>query len=442
MTRAADRPEHLSTHSDTPTPRKGRFAALGSRNFRLFLLGQAVVATGLWVQRIAQDWLVLDLTGSATAVGVTTALQWAPMLVFGLVGGWIADRYPKRRVLQGTQTAAALLAAVLAVLTVTGHVTAWQIQLLAAGLGTIAAIEKPVRSAFAADLVGPGQIQSAVSLSYSVFNLGAFAGPALSGVLITAVGPGWAFALNAVSFVAPLVALARINAAQLPYRHRPVVPTAAVPVPGGLWTVVRRSEIWRPMVLAAAFCMFTLNLAVTLATFARTVHAGPAGYAMLTSSLAVGSMVGALIAAGRTRSTVRGLTWIGCVLSGLYLVAAAMPTLWSLGCVLAAIGIISIQLFTAANASVQLAAGRALRGRVMGVYLLVETGSAAVGGPVLGVINEYLGPRIGLILTGAMPAALIVLLSVLLFVRRRIYGRDSAAQISEPQPIPPGSSHR
>jgi hypothetical protein len=191
------------------------------------------------------------------------------------------------------------------------------------------------------------------------------------------------------------------------------------------------------MVLAAAFCMFTLNLAVTLATFARTVHAGPAGYAMLTSSLAVGSMVGALIAAGRTRSTVRGLTWIGCVLSGLYLVAAAMPTLWSLGCVLAAIGIISIQLFTAANASVQLAAGRALRGRVMGVYLLVETGSAAVGGPVLGVINEYLGPRIGLILTGAMPAALIVLLSVLLFVRRRIYGRDSAAQISEPQPIPP-----
>ncbi|RYF45734.1 MAG: MFS transporter [Comamonadaceae bacterium] len=386
--------------------------------------------------------MVLDLTGSATAVGVTTALQWAPMLVFGLVGGWIADRYPKRRVLQGTQTAAALLAAVLAVLTFTGHVTAWQIQLLAAGLGTIAAIEKPVRSAFATDLVGPGQIQSAVSLSYSVFYLGAFAGPALSGVLITAVGPGWAFTLNAVSFAAPLVALARINAAQLPHRHRrhPVDTTAAVPVPGGLWAVVCRSEIWRPMVLAAAFGMFTLNLAVTLATFARTVHAGPAGYAMLTSSLAVGSMVGALIAAGRTRSTVRGLTWIGCVLSGLYLVAAAMPTLWSLGCALAAIGIISTQLFTAANATVQLAAGRALRGRVMGVYLLVETGSAAVGGPVLGAINEYLGPRIGLILTGAIPAAFIVLLSVLQVVRRRTSGRDLAAKRSGAQLVAAGSS--
>ncbi|MFD9664830.1 MFS transporter [Rhodococcus sp. NPDC059968] len=431
MTRTVERDEYHSTPTnsshprpaiDRTTPRRARFAALGSRNFRLFLLGQAVVTTGLWVQRVAQDWLVLDLTGSATAVGITTALQWAPMLVFGLLGGWIADRYSKRRVLQATQTAAALLAAVLAGLTFTDHVAAWHVQLLAAGVGTIAAIEKPVRSTFATDLVGPCQIHSAVSLSFSVFYLGSFAGPAISGVLITTVGPGWAFALNAVSFAAPLIALARIDAAELPHSHpRPATRVAAVP-PGGVRALIRRPEIWRPMVLASIFGMFTLNLPVTLATYARTAHAGPAGYAVLTSTVALGSVVGALIGAIRPRTTVRALTRTGFVLAGLYLFAAAMPTSWSLACTLAAIGIVGTQLFASANAAVQLAAGAALRGRMMGVYLLVETGGAAVGGPLLGVINEYLGPRVGLVLAGAIPAAFLILLLLTQLTRRPAAG--------------------
>ncbi|MGI8312706.1 MFS transporter [Saccharopolyspora hattusasensis] len=416
MTRAAHRREHFPTRSRPPTPRSVRFAALGSRNFRLFLIGQAVATTGLWVQRIAQDWLVLSLTGSATAVGVTAGLQWAPMLVVGLAGGWIADRFPKRRVLQITQAAAAILAALLAGLTLTHQITAWQIQLLAAGVGTIAAIDQPVRQAFVLDLVGYGQVHSAVSLNSSVWQLGALAGPAVSGVLISVVGPGWAFALNAVSYAVALVAFACIDPGRL--THSPPGASAAAPAPGGLRALARRPEIWRPIVLVGAFSMFSLNLPGTLAAYARTVHSGPAGYALLTSTVALGSVLGALIAAARTRTTLRGLTWTGCALAGLYLLAAAMPTLWSLACALAAVGMVTQQLFTAVNATVQLAAGSALRGRVVGVYLLVFMGTGALGGPLLGAVNQHLGPRIGLTLAGAIPATVLLLLSLTQFARR------------------------
>lgn len=429
MTRAADRREHSPTRSRPSTPRSSRFAALRSRNFRLFLLGQAVATTGLWVQRIAQDWLVLSLTGSATAVGVTAGLQWAPMLAFGLAGGWIADRLPKRRVLQATQAASAILAALLAGLTLAHHIAAWHIQLLAAGLGTIAAIDQPVRQAFVLDLAGHGQIHSAVSLNSSVWQLGALAGPAVSGVLISVVGPGWAFALNAVSYAAALVAFARITPGLPP--HSPSATHDAALANGSLRRLARRPEIWRPIALAGAFSMFSLNLPGTLAAYARAVHTGPSGYALLTSTVAVGSVLGALIAAGRTRTTLRGLTWTGCALASLYLAAAAMPTLWSLACALIAVGMVTQQLFTAVNATVQLAAGAALRGRVVGVYLLVFMGTGALGGPLLGTINQHLGPRIGLALAGAIPAAALLLLTLTRLARRPTMPRTPAT-ISDP----------
>ncbi|MGV9823220.1 MFS transporter [Nocardia xishanensis] len=420
MTRAADRRKVPQTTRPTPTPPPHtRFAALKSRNFRLYLIGQAVTTTGLWVQRIAQDWLVLTLTGSATAVGVTTALQWAPMLVFGLAGGWIADHFPKRRVLQGTQIAAATVGALLAGLTLTHQVQAWHVQLLAAVLGTIAAIEKPVRSAFVIDLVDTGRIRSAISLSYSVFYLGNFAGPAISGVLITAVGPGWAFALNAVSYIAPLIALACINSSHLPHPIRRQASTDTVAVPSTLRTQLRRPEIWQPIVLGGAFGMFTLNLPVILTTYAHAAHAGATGYALLTSSVALGSVLGGLISAGRTTTTLRSLALTAHVLASTYLIAGAMPTLWSLACALAVLGIMSTQLFTATNATVQLAADHTHRGRILGIYLLVETGTAAIGGPILGLIVQHLGPRTSLALSGIIPATVALLISLTHLTRRR-----------------------
>ncbi|MFI7225032.1 MFS transporter [Nonomuraea angiospora] len=416
MTRAADRPEPPSPRPKPSIPRRTRLAALQSRNFRLLLLGQTVATIGMWTQRIAQDWLVLSLTGDATAVGVTTALQLAPMLLFGLAGGWIADHYPKRRVLQATQAATGVLAAMLAVLTLTGHVTAWHIQLMAAGLGIIAAIDQPVRLAFVTDLVERDHLYSAISLNSSTYQLGALTGPAVSGALISAVGPGWAFALNAVSYAVPLIAFACIDPDRLP-RPRPATRAAAL-APGGMRALVRRPEIWRPIALAGAFSMFTSSLPVTLSAYARTLGIGASGYAMFTFVVAVGSMLGALIAAGRTRTTMHGLTWTGCAVAATYLLAAAMPTPWSLACALAGIGMATTLLFTAVNATVQVAADTELRGRAMGVYLLVFFGCGALGGPLIGAINQHLGPRIGLALAGAVPAAALVLLSLSYFVRR------------------------
>jgi MFS family permease len=421
VTGAADEPDHPRSRSTPSTPRRARFAALRSRNYRLFLLGQSVATTGLWVQRVAQSWLVLDLTGNAAAVGVTTGLQFAPMVVFGFAGGWIADRFPKRRVLQATQIVAALMAGLLAGLTLSHHVTAWQVQLMAAGLGTVAAIDQPVRQAFVTELVGQGQVYSAVSLNASIFQLGALIGPAVSGTLISVVGPGWAFALNAVSYAAPLAAYARIDPGRLHHQ----VARAGELATGGLRELARRPQFWWPLMLAGAVGMFSVNLPVTLATYARAVHSGPGGYALLTTTVAVGSVLGALIAAGRTRTTLRGLSATGCAVAGLYLIAATMPTPWSLGCVLAAIGMATELTFTSANATLQLSTGATLRGRVMGTYLVVTFGAGALGGPLLGTIDQHLGPRAGLALAGAIPAAVLLLAALTHLILRHTIRRPA-----------------
>ncbi|MFF0457769.1 MFS transporter [Nocardia africana] len=431
MTRAADRREVPSiTNRPNPNrPRHSRLAALQSRNFRLYLSGQASATTGLWVQRIAQDWLVLTLTGSAYAVGVTTALQWAPMLVFGMVGGWIADHCSKRRVLQATQTAAASIAAALAALTLTHHVMAWHVQLLAAALGAVAAIERPVRSAFVPDLVETSLLSSAISVSFSVFYLGNFAGPAISGVLITAIGPGWAFAFTAFSYIVPLIALACIDSRRL--QHLGPALKIVAPSPS-LRTLLLRPQIWRPIMVGGVFGMFTYNLPVILTSYANNSHAGPAGYSLLTSSLALGSVVGGFISASRTTATLRTIGTAAYCLAGTYVVAAAMPTVWALGGVLAVLGVMSTLLFTATNTTVQLAVGSGLRGRILALYIVVETGSAAIGGPILGLIVQHLGSRTGIFLAGAVPAAVLLLVTVAGLGIRNISGKHGSTSSTTP----------
>ena len=217
-----------STHSRLPeSPHSTTFSSLRTRNFRLFATGQLCSNIGTWVQRIAQDWLVLSLTGSATDVGITTALQFVPTLLFGLVGGLIADRYPKRRILLATQSGLAAIAGILAVLTLTHEVTAWQVYLVAFGLGLVTAVDNPTRQSFANEMVGPHQLSNAISINSSVFQLGGLVGPAVSGALITAVGPGYSFAINALSYAAPLVALSRMRTSELHTRPGNLLRTPA-----------------------------------------------------------------------------------------------------------------------------------------------------------------------------------------------------------------------
>jgi MFS family permease len=387
------------------------FTSLKTRNFRLFATGQLVSNTGSWVQRIAQDWLVLSITGSATAVGITTALQFLPTLLFGLAGGAIADRYPKRRILLATQAGMASMATILAILTLSHQVQVWHVYLVAFGLGTVAAIDNPARQSFVNEMVGPEQLRNAVSINASVFQLGALIGPAISGLLINAVGSGYAFAVNAVSYSASTTALLLMREREL---NRTARGTTARPrIRDGLRYVASRPDTLWPTVLVGVFGLFTTNLAVTLAAYAKSVyHSGASGYGLLTSVVAVGSLSGALISAGRARTRLRVLVAIAGTLAVLYMVAAAAPSEWTYCAVMVMLGAATLLMYTSANSTVQLAAGDAIRGRVMGVYLLVFIGSGAIGGPIIGWLDEHLGPRTGMLISGLVPAVATVVVAL------------------------------
>ncbi len=385
------------------TPLRDTFSSLRIRNYRLFASGQLVSNTGAWVQRIAQDWLVLTLTGSATAVGITTALQFLPTLLFGLHGGLLADRYSKRAILLCTQVGMATMAGILAALTLSHSIQAWHVYLVAFGLGLVSALDNPTRQSFVNEMVGGAHLRNAISLNASVFQLGAMIGPAISGYLLVAVGAGYAFAINAISYVAPCIALVMIDARAL---HRTGLTRAADGhLADAVHEVRRRPELLWPTLLVGAFGLFTINLPVTLAAYAKTQFAtGAGGYGLLSSAVALGSVIGALISARRDRTRLRGLLGIAAGLCAISVLAAATPQQWAYLLLLVGVGAGTLMLQTSANATVQLAAGDAMRGRVMGVYLLVFIGSGAIGGPLLGALDQHFGPRLGMLLAGVVPA--------------------------------------
>jgi MFS family permease len=403
------------------------------RNYRLFVSGQLISNTGAWVQRIAQDWLVLTLTGSATAVGFTTALQFLPTLLLGMVGGLLADRYSKRVILLCTASGLSICAAVLAALTLTDHIAAWHVFVIAFATGLVTAMDNPARQSFVNEMVGPEQLRSAISINSSVFQLGGLIGPPISGVLIGAVGSGYSFALNAISYIAPIIAFSRMRAREL---HR--LPRAAAE-PGQLRAGVRyamgRPDVLWPTALVGVFGMFTANLAVTLAAYAKTdLHAGASSYGLLTTLVAVGSVSGALISARRPRPRIRTLFTFGAMLAVLDIAAAAAPFRPLFCVVLVAVGACTMLLLTSANSTVQLAADDAIRGRVMGLYLLVFVGSAAIGGPLVGGLDAQFGARTGLLLAGIVPG--IATAVIALPLARRAGGRSVYAYARSAFAIP------
>jgi MFS family permease len=413
----ADRP----CPSTKPPARASTFSSLHTRNFRLFASGQIVSNTGSWVQRIAQDWLVLSITGSAAAVGITTAMQFLPTLLFGLIGGLIADRYPKRRVLLATQVGMATMAAALAALTLSHQVVVWHVYLIAFGLGVVTAVDNPTRQSFVNEMVGPAQLRNAIGINSAVFQLGALIGPAISGVLINAVGSGYAFAVNAGSYVASFLALLLIRDAEL--IRLPQAPRGARQLRDGLRYVTGHAEVLWPTVLVGVFGIFTINLSVTLAAYAKSVfNSGADGYGLLSAVVAVGSLAGALVSTRLPRPRLRTLIRLGAALAALYVLASAVPGHAAYLLVLVGVGAATLLLFTSANSAVQLATDDAIRGRVMGVYLLVFIGSGAVGGPIVGSIDQHLGPRVGMLLAGLIPALATALIAVKL-------ARDSGLRV-------------
>jgi MFS family permease len=387
------------------------FAALQVRNYRIYICSQLVANTGLWMQRIAQDWLIAELTGSAAAVGITVACQFLPVLVFGMFGGLIADRFPKRKVLMITQSVAAALALLLGVLATTGAVQAWHVFGIAVLLGFVTVVDNPTRQAFVSELVGHQHIRNAISLNSSVFQLGGLVGPAVSGVLINAVGQGPSFMINGG---ACLLVVTLLGIMTMPDHMGPKAPAENASIRSqfaeGLGYIRRTPEVLWTIVLVTALALFGLNMPVLLTAFATTeFKGGVGGYSLFNTLVAVGSLTGALLSARRSGGP--RLRFLVSCLVGLG-VALMLASLWGwepLFCAtLVGIGIVTMLFMTSANSLVQMTAPAAVRGRVMSVYLLMLLGCQAVGGPIVGAAIDHIGVRTAMLVCGAVVAAVAV----------------------------------
>lgn len=393
--------------------RGGTFSSLKIRNYRLFATGAVISNTGTWMSRIAQDWLVLSLTGSSTAVGITTALQFLPMLLFGLYGGVIADRYPKRRLLVLTQAALGLCGLALAALTLSGLVQVWHVYLIAFLLGMVTVVDNPTRQAFVVEMVGPKDLRNAVSLNSANFQSARLVGPAVAGVLITAVGSGWAFLLNGLSFAAPLVGLLMMRPAELHKVER--APRGKGQLREGLRYVAGRPDLIWPIVLVGFIGTFGFNFPIWLSAFADGVFdAGPGTYGLLNSLIAVGSVTGALLAARRTTTRQRVLVGAALMFGLLEVAAALSPTFWMFAALMVPIGIFSLTFNVTANSSVQLATDPAMRGRVMSLFMMVFVGGTPLGGPLVGWLTDTYGARVGFAAGGLVSAAAAVAVGLIL----------------------------
>ncbi|MEC3994749.1 MFS transporter [Actinacidiphila sp. DG2A-62] len=396
---------HTATEPDRGAEtRTSTFSSLCIRNYRLFATGAVISNTGTWMSRIAQDWLVLSITGSSFAVGITTALQFLPMLLFGLYGGVIADRYPKRKILLCTQLAMGLLGLTLAALTLGGVVRVWHVYTIAFLLGMATVVDNPTRQTFVVEMVGPSVVRNAVSLNAANFQAARLVGPAVAGVLITAVGSGWAFLINGLSFFAPLTGLLLMRTSELHTIER--APRGKGQLREGLRYVAGRPELVWPIVLVGFIGTFGFNFPIWLSAFANKVFDSGAGtYGLLNSLMAAGSLLGALLAARRSRTRLRMLVAAAMVFGLLESVAALAPEFWIFAALLVPIGVFGLTFNTTANASVQLATDPVMRGRVMSLYMMVFVGGTPVGGPVMGWVTDTYGARVGFLSGGLVSAA-------------------------------------
>jgi MFS family permease len=379
------------------------FRSLRVRNYRMFIAGGAVSNIGTWLQRTAQDWLVLDLThNSAAALGWVTALQFLPMLLFGLFGGVLADRYPKRPILITAQALMATLALTMGTLTVLGAAQVWHVYVMAFMLGLISCVEVPTRQAFVVEMVGRDVLSNAIALNSSMFNLARVVGPAVAGVLISTLGgTGQLFLVNGCTFIAVISSLTFMRKSEL----NPVapVPRAKGQLREGLSYVLHRRDLLMPILLVAFVSLFTQSFSISIALMAREVyHAGASSFGLASSMFAVGALGGALLAARRARPSVK-FVMAGAIGFGVFqIVTGVAPVYWVYLLMLVPTGIAMITINTAANASVQLGTSPEMRGRVMGIYILVLTGGAPLGAPLLGLLSDMGGPRMGVVLSGVL----------------------------------------
>ncbi|SDG84603.1 MFS transporter [Microbacterium pygmaeum] len=393
------------------------FGSLAVRNYRLWFACALISNVGTWMQRIAQDWLVLtELTDNdAQAVGITIGLQFAPMLLLLPWTGMVADRFDRRKVLYVTQSVSLAVGVALAIVTLAGVVNLALVYSLAFALGLASAFDSPARLAFIGELVPNDRLANAVSLNSASFNSARLIGPGIAGLLIAVVGLGWVFVLNAFSFLAVLIAIAAI-------RTKDLVPVERAPgVSGTLWEALRyvrgRPDIVLVLVLIFIWGTFGMNFPIFISSMTRiTFDLGPEAFGILSSILAIGTVSGALLSAHRESPRIGVIAWAASGATLALILGGLAPDPWVFGLSLALSGIAAITIMTTANSYVQVATAPAMRGRVMALYLALFAGGTPIGAPLMGFIAQVGGPRAAM-LAAAGTTLVLVVIAVIYLIR-------------------------
>ena len=407
-----------------PTPARGRFRSLRIHNYRIWAGGALVSNIGTWMQRTAQDWLVLSqLTDhSATAVGLVMALQYGPHLLLLPLTGFAADHFDRRKLLMATQAGLGALALGIGLLTVAGLVQLWHVYIFAFLLGCVAAFDAPARHTFVSELVGESDLSNAVALNSMSFNVARMIGPAVSGLTIAAVGSGWSFVLNGISFFAVLASLCLLRLGELHPNARAV--RARGSLVEGFRYVWRRPDLMAVFLMLFLISTFGLNFPIFISTMSVAVfHAGASEYGLLTSTMAIGTVLGALLAAGREKPglgplfTGAAAFGIGCAL------AAVMPNPFLFGAALIMVGVSALTFTNTTNALVQTSTEPSMRGRVMAIRLAIALGCTPIGAPIVGWVADSFGPRwaIGVGAASGFGAAIVAVVYLVRHRRLRLF---------------------
>jgi MFS family permease len=393
------------------------FGSLDTHNYRLYFFGDLVSHIGGWMQTMAEAALVFTLTHNGAAVGATFGFRFLPVLLFGLWGGTVADRFDRRKILLITQSAAALLAIVLWLIVLTDVVQVWMVFALAVGLGLVTVIDEPARHAFLEEMVGRDRVANAVALTSAVGNSARITGPAIAGLLIGAFGVAWVFFVNAISFVAVLAAIVAMRPAELNSLH---LPTERPRIREGLAYAWSIKEIRATIILVGVVGTLVYNFPTFLTLMANDTFHGGAGLAgFLMALLGIGTVIGGLSAAHRARPTSRTVVTAAALLGVALLVAAATPTRLGFEVALIPLGMLAVFFGSTANGHMQIWSAPELRGRVMAIYMLLTLGTTVAGGPFVGWVCQRWTPRTGLAVAGFATLSAATILAIPLRARLR-----------------------
>jgi MFS family permease len=383
---------------------KRTFSALHIRNFRLFIFGQGISMCGTWIQTVAISWLVLKMTHSGTQLGLVIAAQFLPVLLFGVWGGVVADRFPKRTLLYFTQSLAGLLALTFGLLIVTHVITLWMIYALSVGFGMVLVVDNPTRQSFVSEMVGREQLKNAITLNSTMVNMARVIGPSFAGILIATVGIGTCFIVNAVSYAAVLVALFLMNGSEL----HPSPKTVREPgqIRAGLAYVWSEPKLKSTLLMMLIIGTFAYEFPVILPLFATiTLHGDARTYSLMTAATGVGAIVGGIYTAAQATTRETQLVWSALLFGVSLLIAALMPGLVTVLIMLVVVGMLSVLFIALGNTTLQLTAEPHMRGRVMALWMIAFAGTTPIGGPIIGFISDHTNPRIGLA-TGGLSAVI------------------------------------